>query len=200
MSQLRKKAPYRAAFAAMIVGLLVACSGPTAPVVPVADPNAAQTTLDAALQADRDFAAAVAKDGAKAAFAAWFHPTDSQFVQPGVYLKGAEAIAAPFEQSPPGFSIGWTPDSGVASASGDFATTTGRYAVKMGDQTLEQGRYDLLAQGRSGRVEGRDGRHHRRSSLRRQRHSARSGRPSGLNDVFSFRLRPVRVRDRQTSR
>ena len=141
MSHLRKKAPYRAAFAAMIVGLLVACSGPTAPVVAVADPNAAQTTLDAALQADRDFAAAVAKDGPKAAFTAWFHPTDSQFVQPGVYLKGAEAIAAPFEQSPPGFSIGWTPDSGVASASGDFATTTGRYALKMGDQTLEQGRY-----------------------------------------------------------
>lgn len=141
MSKFRKKAPYRAAFAAMIVGLLVACSGPSVGVDVKVDVKSPQATLDSALQADRDFAAAVARDGAKTAFLAWFHPTDSQFVQPGVYLKGAEAIAGPFEQSPPGFSIGWTPDSGVASASGDFATTTGRYAVKMGDQTLEQGRY-----------------------------------------------------------
>lgn len=141
MSTFRKKAPYRAAFAAIILGLLVACSGPSAGVDVKVEVKSPQATLDAALQADRDFAAAVAKDGAKAAFLAWFHPTDSQFVQPGVYLKGAEAIAAPFEQSPPGFAIGWTPDSGVASASGDFATTTGRYTVKMGDQTLEQGRY-----------------------------------------------------------
>lgn len=141
MRNLRKKAPYRAALAAMIVVLAVACSGPSVGVDVKVEAKDPQATLDAALQADREFAAAVAKDGPKAAFLAWFHPTDSQFMQPGVYLKGAEAIAAPFEQSPPDFTIGWVPDSGVASASGDFATTTGRYAVKMGDQTLEQGRY-----------------------------------------------------------
>ncbi|MFT3725943.1 MAG: DUF4440 domain-containing protein [Hyphomonadaceae bacterium] len=137
-----KRSVYRYTFGAMIVALAVACSpAPTEnlPAAPSAD--AAKATLEAALQADRDFAAAVGKDGPKAAFLAWFHPTDSQFVQPGAYLKGAEAIAAPFAQSPPNFSIGWTPDSGVASASGDFATTTGRYAVKIGDQTVEQGRY-----------------------------------------------------------
>lgn len=140
-----KRNSYRAAFAAMLVALAVACSPSDKPAadvnVKVDIAGSAQATLEAALQADRDFAAAVAKDGPKAAFLAWFHPTDSQFVQPGAYLKGAAAIAAPFEQSPPDFAIGWTPDSGVASASGDFATTTGRYAVKMGDQTVEQGRY-----------------------------------------------------------
>ena len=141
MITLRKKAPYRFAFAAMVAALAVACSGPMGGGDVKAEAPTVQATLDSALQADRDFAAAVAKDGPKAAFLAWFHPTDSQFIQPGAYLKGAEAIAAPFEQSPPGFTLGWTPDSGVASASGDFATTTGRYAVKMGDQTLEQGRY-----------------------------------------------------------
>ena len=141
MRTLRKKAPYRAALAAMVVVLAVACSGPSVGVDVKVEVNDPQVTLDTALQADRDFAAAVAKDGPKAAFLAWFHATDSQFIQPGAYLKGAEAIAAPFEQSPPGFTLGWTPDSGVASASGDFATTTGRYAVKMGDQTVEQGRY-----------------------------------------------------------
>ena len=141
MITLRKKAPYRYAFAAMVAALAVACSGPIGGVDVKVDVKGAQATLDSALQADRDFAAAVAKDGPKAVFLAWFHPTESQFIQPGAYLKGAESIAAPFEQSPPGFTLGWTPDSGVASASGDFATTTGRYAVKMGDQTLEQGRY-----------------------------------------------------------
>jgi|JI10StandDraft_1071094.scaffolds.fasta_scaffold19046_9 ketosteroid isomerase-like protein len=142
MRNLRKKAPYRAALAAMVVVLAVACSGPSVGVdVKVSGVENAQATLDAALQADREFAAAVAKDGPKAAFLAWFHPTDSQFIDAGSHLKGAEAIAAPFEQSPPGFTIGWVPDSGVASASGDFATTTGRFAVKMGDQTLQVGRY-----------------------------------------------------------
>lgn len=141
MSIVRRRGPYIAAFSAMALALVVACSPAGAPAGPAVAVGGAQATLDSALQADRDFAAAVAKDGPKAAFLAWFHATDSQFIQPGVHLKGAEAIAAPFGQSPPGFTLGWTPDSGVASASGDFATTTGRYAVKMGDQTVEQGRY-----------------------------------------------------------
>lgn len=141
MITLRKKAPYRFAFAAMVAALAVACSGPIGGGDVRVETKGAQPTLDSALQADRDFAAAVAKDGPKAAFLAWFHPTDSQFIQPGAYLQGAEAIAAPFERSPPGFTLSWVPDSGVASASGDFATTTGRFEVKMGDQTLERGRY-----------------------------------------------------------
>lgn len=140
MTSAIKRYPYRAAFAAMTVALAVACA--PAPADTVAVPKAtAEETLAAVLKADADFSAAVGKDGPKAAFLAWFHPTDSQFVQPGVYLKGAEAIATPFEQSPPDFKIGWIPDGGVASASGDFATTTGRFTVSIGAQTVEQGRY-----------------------------------------------------------
>ncbi len=140
-----KRNPYRAAFAAMLVALAVACSPSDKPIVDVNVKvdvaGGAQATLDAALQADRDFAAAVAKDGPKAAFLAWFHPTDSQFIEAGNTLKGAEAIAAPFDQSPPDFKLAWTPDGGVGSASGDFAATTGRFTVKMGDQTIGEGRY-----------------------------------------------------------
>ncbi|RYY91970.1 MAG: hypothetical protein EON61_27020 [Alphaproteobacteria bacterium] len=141
MITLRKKAPYRFAFAAMVAALAVACSGPIGGGDVKVETKGAQATLDSALQADRDFAAAVAKDGPKTAFRAWFDPTDSQFIDAGNYLKGVDAITAPFDQSPPDFTIGWTPDSGVASPSGDFATTTGRFAVKMGAQTIQEGRY-----------------------------------------------------------
>ena len=141
MSIVRRRGPYIAAFSAMTLALVVACSPAGAPAGPSVAVGGAQATLDSALQADRDFAAAVAKDGPKVAFRAWFHPTDSQFIDSGSYLKGVDAIVAPFEQAPPDFTLGWTPDSGVASASGDFATTTGRFAVKMGAQTIQEGRY-----------------------------------------------------------
>jgi ketosteroid isomerase-like protein len=138
-----KRYPYRAAFAGIVITLLVACSGPTSgPEAKPADAAvAAKTTLDSAMQADRDFAAAVKKDGPKTAFLAWFEMEGSQFIDRGSMLTGATAIAAPFEQSPPGFMLDWTPDGGHASAAGDFATTTGRYTVKMGDQQIDAGRY-----------------------------------------------------------
>lgn len=141
MSIVRRRGPYIAAFSAMTLALVVACSPAGAPAGPSVAVGGAQATLDSALQADRDFAAAVAKDGPKVAFRAWFHPTDSQFIDAGSHLKGVDAIVAPFEQAPPDFTLGWTPDSGVASASGDFATTTGRFTVKMGAQTIQEGRY-----------------------------------------------------------
>jgi ketosteroid isomerase-like protein len=141
MRNLRKKAPYRAAFAAMIVVLAVACSGPSVGVDVKVDVKSAQATLDSAMQADRDFAAAVKKDGPKAAFLTWFEAEGSQFIDRGSMLQGAAAIAAPFEQSPPGFMLEWAPDGGHASGGGDFAVTTGRYTVKMDDQQIDAGRY-----------------------------------------------------------
>jgi ketosteroid isomerase-like protein len=56
-------------------------------------------------------------------------------------VQGAEAIAAGFAQSPPGFAIAWEPDGGHGAASGDLAVTTGLYTISMGDQTIEKGRY-----------------------------------------------------------
>ena len=142
MSIVRRRGPYIAAFSAMALALVVACSpagGPAGPTVAVGGDTAA--TLASAMQADRDFAAAVKKDGLKTAFLAWFEPEDSQLIDRGSMLQGAAAITAPFAQSPPGFTIDWMPDGGHAASSGDFAVTTGRYAVKMDAQQIDAGRY-----------------------------------------------------------
>jgi ketosteroid isomerase-like protein len=136
-----KRNPYRAAFAAMSVSLLVACSQGGAP-APAADAaKSAETSLAAAMQADRDFAAMSKKEGPKAAFLQYMDPKDSAFYQPGVVVTGAEAIAAGFSGSPADFGIDWTPDGGHGSASGDLAVTTGRYTITAGGQAIEQGRY-----------------------------------------------------------
>jgi ketosteroid isomerase-like protein len=139
-----KRNPYRAAFAAMAVSLLVACSQGGGAPEPAGDAAAAQKateiSLESAMQADRDFAAMSKKDGPKAAFLRYMDK-DGAFFQPGVVVTGAEAIAAGFNGSPPGFGIDWTPDGGHGSASGDLAVTTGRYTISAGGQQIEQGRY-----------------------------------------------------------
>jgi ketosteroid isomerase-like protein len=122
--------PYRATLAAIVVSLGVACS-----------PSGAKAGLDAAMQADRDFAAMVKKDGPKAAFLHYLDPVDSEFIEPGVVNKGADTIAAGFDQIPPGFTIEWAPDSGHASASGDLAWTSGSYTVKLNGAAIDAGRY-----------------------------------------------------------
>lgn len=137
-----KRNPYRAAFAAMTLSLLVACSQGEAPKAESpADPAAAaQASLTSAMQADRDFAAMSKKDGPKAAFLQYM-AKDGAFFQPGVVVNGAEAIAGGFDASPPGFGIDWAPDGGHGSASGDLAVTTGRYTIHVSGQAIEQGRY-----------------------------------------------------------
>jgi ketosteroid isomerase-like protein len=140
MRMMRGKGPYRAAFAAMSLALLVACSGESGPKA-AADPAAAQTaSLEAAMQVDRDFAAAAKKDGVKAAFLHYMDK-DGAFIQPGVMITGAEKVAAGFEGSPPDFMVDWTPDGGHGSVSGDMAVTTGPYTITAGGQTIEKGRY-----------------------------------------------------------
>ena len=136
-----KRHPYRAAFAAMLVTLVVACSGASGVDMSVAAKPGAEATLQSAMEADKAFVADIKKNGLQAAFLAWFEPEGSQFIDRGSMLTGAANIAAPFAQTPPGFMIDWTPDGGHASDAGDFATTTGRYTVKMGDQQIEAGRY-----------------------------------------------------------
>jgi len=141
-----KRNPYRASFAAITVSLLVACSQDGGAPEPAADGTAdirkaAEISLTSALQADRDFAAMSKSEGPKAAFLQWMDPNDSAFFQPGVVVKGAAAIAAGFDASPPGFGIDWTPDGGHGAASGDLAVTTGRYTISAGGQAIEQGRY-----------------------------------------------------------
>lgn len=136
-----KRSTYRYAFGAMLVALTVACSGPSAGVDVRVDVKSAQATLDAAMQADRDFAEMAKKEGPKAAFLKYMHPTDAQFLQPGGVVTGAEAIASGFSGAAPDFLIDWAPDGGHGAASGDLAVTTGRYTISSAGQAIEKGRY-----------------------------------------------------------
>ena len=138
-----KRNPYRAAFAAMTLSRLMACSQGEAPAAAGAadTAGAVQASLESATQSDRDFAAMSKKDGIKAAFLHYMDSTDGAFIQPGVVVTGAEKVAAGFDGSPPDFAIDWTPDGGHGSAGGDLAVTTGRYTISTGGQSLEQGRY-----------------------------------------------------------
>jgi ketosteroid isomerase-like protein len=139
-----KRGPYRYAFGAVMLTLAVACSAEVAIDAKTSGVEAvagAEANLEQALKADRDFAAMAKAEGLKPAFLKYMHPTDSRFLQPGGEARGAEAIAAGFDQSPPGFMVSWTPDGGHGSASGDLAVTTGLYTITIGDQTIEKGRY-----------------------------------------------------------
>lgn len=137
-----KRSAYRYAFGAMLVALVVACSGPSVGVdVNVDVGNTPAKTLEAAMQADRDFAAMAKAEGPKAAFLKYMHPTDSKFLQPGVVVEGAENIAGGFPTEPGAFMVEWTPDGGHGAASGDLAVTTGLYAITSGGQQIEKGRY-----------------------------------------------------------
>ncbi len=136
-----KRNPYRYAFGAVLLSLVVACSGEVGVGVDVHVKTTPEATLEAAMQADRDFAAMAKAEGLKAAFLKYMHATDSKFLQPGAVVQGAEAIAAGFEGSPPGFMVNWTPDGGHGSASGDLAVTTGLYVISSGGQEIEKGRY-----------------------------------------------------------
>ncbi len=139
-----KRSTYKYAFGAILLSLVVACSGEvtvgaeTSGVEAVAG---AEATLEQALKADRDFAAMAKAEGLKPAFLKYMHSTDSKFLSPGAVVQGAEAIAAGFTGSPPDFMVSWTPDGGQGSASGDLAVTTGLYTITVGDQTIEKGRY-----------------------------------------------------------
>jgi len=136
-----KRNAFRHAFSAVLLALTVACSASTDVGLTVDVGGTPEKTLEAAMQADRDFAAMAKAEGPKAAFLKYMHPTDSQFLQPGGVVKGAEAIAAGFAQAPPDFAIAWAPDGGHGAASGDLAVTTGLYTISMGAETIEKGRY-----------------------------------------------------------
>jgi ketosteroid isomerase-like protein len=139
-----KRHPYRAAFVALLVALAVACSASTDAGLTVDVGGTPEKTLEAAMQADRDFAAMARAEGPKAAYLNYMHPTDAKFLQPGAVVQGAEAIAAVFAQSPPDFAIAWEPDGGHGSASGDLAVTTGLYTISTGATPVEKGRYVMV--------------------------------------------------------
>lgn len=85
------------------------------------------SSAGALMQADRDFAAAVAEGGADA-WASWF-AEDGAIIQPGVgEIRGRAAIREFMAGlNEPGVSLRWAPDRADVAAGGDLGWTTGHY-------------------------------------------------------------------------
>ena len=136
-----KRHPYRAAFVAMLVALAVACSGGGGVDVNVDIGDSPEKTLEAAMQADRDFAAMAKAEGPEGGLPQ-IHARDRLQIPAarrggagrGEHRRRLRPVAADF-------NIDWAPDGGHGSASGDLAVTTGLYAISIGGQTIEKGRY-----------------------------------------------------------
>jgi ketosteroid isomerase-like protein len=97
------------------------------------------------MQADREFAAAVAEGGSEA-WADWF-AEDGAMIQPGVgEITGREAILARMGSlDAPGVSLRWEPLRAEIAASGDLGWTTGTYVSEGpgpdGEVARGEGRY-----------------------------------------------------------
>jgi ketosteroid isomerase-like protein len=138
-----KRNPYRAAFAAMTLGLLVACSGPAseeaaAPVDVKAQQEKALTEAKAADQAFSDYAQTA---GMAEAFARYMDAVDGKLISPGEVATGEAAIRAGFANWPADLKMTWSPDMGHGSASGDLAVTSGRWTRTRAEAVVAQGRY-----------------------------------------------------------
>lgn len=102
------------------------------------DPRA----LEALLQADRDFAAAVARDGLEAWVAAFGQ--DGLMLPPeGPVVAGQEAVEAFMAPafSDPGFVLTWEPAGGSVAPAGDMGYTFGTYESRRTGAPPERGRY-----------------------------------------------------------
>lgn len=84
------------------------------------------------MQADRDFAAAVAQGGADA-WASWF-AEDGAIIQPQVgEIRGRDEIRTFMAVlDDPDVSLRWQPDRADIAASGDLGWTTGHYVSESG--------------------------------------------------------------------
>lgn len=98
--------------------------------------------LDDVLNADRAFAAAALRDGARAAFVA-FAAEDAMMFRDGIGpVKGHAAIAASFRESG-GAVPEWAPEGGEIAASGELAYTWGyfRWTASDGSGRQSTGNY-----------------------------------------------------------
>jgi ketosteroid isomerase-like protein len=101
-------------------------------------PSAARASpLDDVLNADRAFAQAALRDGARAAFIA-YAAQDAIMFRDGVGpVKGHAAIAASFRASG-GAVPDWAPEGGEIAASGDLAYTWGYFRWTASDGSGKQ--------------------------------------------------------------
>lgn len=138
--------PYRAAFCAIVLALTVACSqgedaGLGVDVNVKVDVQNEQATLDAAMQADRDFSALAQTTSMSEAFGAYMDAVDGKIISPGSVLTGSEAIKAAFRDWPADLKMTWAPDMGHGAKSGDLAVTSGRWVRTRDGKTVAEGRY-----------------------------------------------------------
>jgi ketosteroid isomerase-like protein len=93
--------------------------------------------LDDVMNADRAFAAAALRNGARAAFVAYAAP-DAMMFRDGVGpVKGHPAIAASFRESG-GAVPEWGPEGGEVAASGDLGYTWGYFRWTASDGSGKQ--------------------------------------------------------------
>lgn len=98
--------------------------------------------LDDVINADRAFAAAAAKTGARAAFVAFAAPHAMMFRDGVGPVKGHAAIAASFKE-PDGALPEWAPEGGEVAASGDLGYTWGyfKWTARDGSNRQATGNY-----------------------------------------------------------
>lgn len=110
---------------AILIGagaMLAACAS-----VP-ADP--ATGALEDMLAADRDFAQMAADESIPAAFAAYASDEVHMFPDGGQPYQGRDKLIARFAGWPDGLVLSWEPAGGMASDSGDFGFTWGRFVLQ----------------------------------------------------------------------
>ena len=137
------RTPYRAAFAAIVLALAVACSPATnAPATSTADGTAAaEKSLAEAKAADQAFSDYAQTAGMAEAFAKYMDAVDGKMISPGDVTTGEAAIRAAFKDWPADLKMTWVPDMGHGSSGGDMAVTSGRWKRERGGAVVAEGRY-----------------------------------------------------------
>jgi ketosteroid isomerase-like protein len=137
------RTPYRIAFAAMVIGLAVACSPAadmtTAPAA--SDQASADATLKSAMAMDQAFSDDAQAIGMAEAFAKYMDSVGGKMIGPGSVTRGEAAIRVSFKDWPADLKMTWSPDMGHGSKSGDLAVTSGRWKQTKADKVLAGGRY-----------------------------------------------------------
>ena len=106
----------------------------------LAGPGLAQgpfDTVDAIMQADRDFAAMAAEEGASAAFAHWMDASEGRLLRGTAdAIMGAETIAPLYAAFTGDTLLHWQPTEGFAGSGDDFGVTWGVWSIHTdGDST-----------------------------------------------------------------
>jgi len=133
---------------ALMAGLAVGCDRPAQPPGSAGDAEISREAdrtsglLQEVMEADRDFAAAVAEGGVDAWVAA-FAEDGSMIPASGPVVTGHEAIREMMTPAfgTPGFVLKWEPQGGEVATSGDLAYTFGEFESRSDAEAPVRGRY-----------------------------------------------------------